>query len=332
MDPIINLNSGWYECLGLRFLKGPSSMSWLPSFILTFLLLVPLFAEAQTPPSASKIAELSTQWVDPVIVAPPRTIYHLFETASRGKGTQGSYLIYLPPTYKTSKTRRYPVIYWLHGGFGNAREGAWAVERMDKAIKAGLMPETIVVLAQALPVGWYVNSKDGKRPVEDVIIRNLIPHIDATYRTLNRREARGIEGMSMGGYGALHLGMKYPNLFGAISSVAPSILRNLSDEPKERTFDTFGDDQDFYDANSPWVLVKTNAAALRRGTAIRLLAGGQDIGLRPSIAAFHDLLATLDIPHQFTEVKGAGHLYQAIIGGLGNDAFAFWDRAFGKFL
>ena len=47
----------------------------------------------------------------------------------------------------------------------------------------------------------------------------------------------------MGGYGALHLGMKHPTLFGAISSVAPAILHDLKDEPRERTFDTFGDDE-----------------------------------------------------------------------------------------
>jgi S-formylglutathione hydrolase FrmB len=65
----------------------------------------------------------------------------------------------------------------------------------------------------------------------------------ATYRTIGRREGRGIEGMSMGGYGALHPGLKYPDRFGVISSVAPSILRNLSDEPIERTSDTFVGDQ-----------------------------------------------------------------------------------------
>ena len=257
MEQTLTLNLDLYECLGLRFPKSPSQKTWLSILTLIFLLFLPLFAHAQTPPSATAIAELSMQWVDPVTVAPPGTTYHLFDTTSRGKGTQGSYLIYLPPTYATANNRRYPVIYWLHGGFGNAREGSWAVEQIDKGVKAGLMPETIVVLAQALPVGWYVNSKDGKRPVEDVIIKDLIPHIDAAYRTLNQREARGIEGMSMGGYGALHLGVKYPDLFGAISSVAPSIMRNLSDEPKERTFDTFGDDQAFYDANGPCLLAKT---------------------------------------------------------------------------
>jgi len=283
---------------------------------------------AQVPPSPVRIAELSEQWVDPVTDAPPGTTYHLFETTSRGKGSKGSYLIYLPPSYERETARRYPVIYWLHGGFGNAREGAWTVECLDRGIRTGLVPETIVVLPQALPVGWYVNSKDRKRPVEDVVIKDLIPHIDATYRTIDRRESRGIEGMSMGGYGALHLGMKHPTLFGAISSVAPAILQDLKDEPRERTFDTFGDDEGYYDANGPWTLARANAAALRRGCAIRLLAGERDARLRSAIIAFHELLTRLGIPHQFSEVKSAGHVYKDIVGGLGDEGFAFWRQAF----
>ena len=284
-------------------------------------------APAQEPPSAARIAELSEQWRDPVTDAPHGTAYHLFETASRGKGTTGSYLVYLPPSYQNATSRRYPTIYWLHGGFGNAREGAWAVEHLDQGIRSGLVPETIIVLPQALPVGWYVNSKDGKRPVEDVLIKDLVPHVDATYRTLARRESRGIEGMSMGGYGALHLGMKYPALFGAISSVAPAILPDLSDEPRERTFDTFFDDEAYYDANGPWTLARENAAALRRGTTIRILAGEQDTRLRSALVAFDGVLSRLSIPHEVTEVKGAGHVYRDILRGLGNDGFAFWRRA-----
>ena len=284
-------------------------------------------ARAQQPPSPARLAELSEQWVDPVTDAPPGTAYHLFETASRGRGTQGSYLIYLPPSYQTDSVRRYPVIYWLHGGFGNAREGAWAVEHLDRGIRSGLAPETIVVLPQALPVGWYVNSKDGKRPIEDVLIRDLVPHIDATYRTLAQRESRGIEGMSMGGYGALHLGMKPPGLFGAISAVAPAILPDLSDEPRERTFDTFFDDEAYYDANGPWALARENATALRQGSTIRILGGDQDARLRSTLVAFHEVLARLDIPHEFTEVKGAGHVYKDILRGLGDDGLAFWRRA-----
>jgi len=283
---------------------------------------------AQAPPSPSRIAELSEQWVDPVIEAPPGTTYHLFEMPARGKGTQGSYLVYLPPSYEKETARRYPALYWLHGGFGNARQGAWTVEHVDRGIRAGLVPETIVVLPQALPVGWYVNSKDGKRPIEDVIVKDLVPHVDATYRTVARRESRGIEGMSMGGYGALHLGMKYPGLFGTISSVAPAILPDLKDEPRERTFDTFGEDEAYYDANGPWTLARENAPALRKGCTIRLLAGDEDARLRSAIIGFHELLTELGIPHQFAEVKGAGHVYEDIVRGLPDGGFAFWRRAF----
>jgi endo-1,4-beta-xylanase len=285
-------------------------------------------AVAQAPPSAARIAELSEQWVDPVTDAPPGTVYRLFETAVRGKGTKGSYLIYLPPSYDKDTARRYPVIYWLHGGFGNARQGDWAVAHLDRGMRAGLVPEAIVVLALALPVGWYVNSRNGKYRVEDVIVQDLVPHIDATYRTIASRDGRALEGMSMGGYGALHLGMKYPALFGAISAVAPAILRELKDEPSERTFDAFADDQAYFDANSPWVLARAHASELQ-GRTIRLLTGEEDARLRSALAGFDQLLTQLNIPHGFSEVKGAGHVYQDIVGGLGDEGFAFWRQAFG---
>ncbi len=290
---------------------------------------VPARAQAPRPPSAAQIAELNEQWVDPVIDAPAGTTYRLFETTSRGPGTKGSYLVYLPPSSEKDATRRYPVIYWLHGGFGNARQGGWAVVNLDRGMRARLAPEAIVVLVQGLPVGWYVNSKDGKRPIENVVIKDLIPHVDATYRTIARREGRGIEGMSMGGYGALHLGMRHPTLFGAISAVAPAILQDLNDEPKERTFDTFGDDQAYYDANGPWTLARENAAVLRNGCAIRILSGDDDARLRGAISGFDHLLTQLGIPHTSTEVKGAGHDYKAILAGLGDEGFAFWRQAFG---
>jgi hypothetical protein len=83
------------------------------------------------------------------------------------RGHQGQLPGLPPPSYGKEGARRYPVVYWLHSGFGNARQGAWAVEHRDRGIRAGLAPEVIVILAQGLPVGWYVNSKDGRRPVED---------------------------------------------------------------------------------------------------------------------------------------------------------------------
>lgn len=75
------------------------------------------------------------------------------------------------------------MLYWLHGGFGTSREGVPAVNRIDRLIRSGLMPEAIVILPQALPVGWYVDSRDGARPVEQVIAYDLVSHVDGVYRT-----------------------------------------------------------------------------------------------------------------------------------------------------
>ena len=264
-------------------------------------------------------------WADPITNPIPGTTYHLFQTPARGENKQGSYLVYLPRDYSNSD-KRYPVIYWLHGGNGNSREGAWMCERLDAAMKQGTMPQCIVVFVQGLPVGWYNNSKDGTMPVEDVIIKDLIPHIDATYRTIKLREARGIDGMSMGGYGSLHLGFKYPELFGVVSSIAPSIT-TYEMERKEVILPTFEDDVDYFNANSPTTLIQNNAGYIRKNTIIRLLVGDQDF-LYDLIQKFHQQLTDLQINHQYAIAKGADHDYREVISKLDFDSFTFWHTAF----
>lgn len=264
-------------------------------------------------------------WIDPVTNPIPGTTYKLFPTPVRGENEKGSYLIYLPKDYKTSDTR-YPVIYWLHGGNGNSRDGAWMCAQMDAAMQNGSMVQSIVVFVQGLPIGWYNNSKDGTMPVEDVIIRDLIPHIDNTYRTINRRGARGIDGMSMGGYGSLHLGFKYPELFGVVSSIAPSIT-TFEKERKEVLVRTFEDDAAYFHVNHPAALVQKNAAYLRENTVIRLLVGDRDF-LFDIVQQFHRQLNDLQINHQYEVAKDADHDYKQVIVNLGFNAFEFWGNAF----
>ncbi len=269
-------------------------------------------------------------WIDPNTTPPADTLYKLFDTSARGAGTQSSYLIYLPPNYDAEITRRYPAIYWLHGGFGSQTEAAnIAAPSFVAAMQAGKMPETILVIPQALPSGWYVNSKDGARPIEDVLIKDLIPHIDSTYRTRAEPFARGIEGMSRGGYGALHLGLKYPAVFGVISAVAPPLHEQLSKEPDSRTADTFFGDQAYFTANSPWGLAQSNLAAIRAAKpVIRLLGGSLDTGLEPVLRKFDEYLTLLNIDHAFAEALGAGHDYAEILAKGTTDPYAFWGTAF----
>ncbi|UUU29435.1 alpha/beta hydrolase-fold protein [Streptomyces sp. CA-210063] len=139
-------------------------------------------------------------WIDPCIHTSELGAYRVFPTPSRGQGSYASYAVYLPDAYAEKPHQRFPVIYFLHGGNGNQREAKhWLMTQVDNLIKAGELPPTIVVCAQGLSIGWYVNARetvDGvlSGPVEDVIVMDLIPHIDASYRTIARCEGRGTEG------------------------------------------------------------------------------------------------------------------------------------------
>jgi enterochelin esterase-like enzyme len=268
-------------------------------------------------------------WIDPNTTPPAGAEYKLYDTPARGANTQGSYLIYLPASYATDAARRYPVVYFLHGGFGYQSEGAQvALPGFVAAMQAGKMPEALIVVPQALPSGWYANSKDGARPVEAVLIQNLVPHIDATYRTIASANARGIEGMSMGGYGALRLGLKYPTIFGVISAVGPSIPKNLSDEPYIRTADTFFGEQAYFESTGPWGIVKSDGAAiLAANPTLRILGGDQD-GLKAVIEEFNQTLTALNIQHEYAEAPGAGHDYTDILAKIPTDPYLFWKTAF----
>ena len=127
------------------------------------------------------------------------------------------YNIVLPRGYESSD-RRYPVLYLLHGLSQNYQ--AWS--RQGVGFYAPLF-DMIIVMPDA-GNSWYVNwaQSDGgqKNDWEDHIVRDLIGHVDANYRTIARREGRAINGLSMGGYGGLALGLRHPDLFVSIGATA----------------------------------------------------------------------------------------------------------------
>jgi hypothetical protein len=137
-----------------------------------------------------------------------------------------SLVVYLPPGYSDSETTRYPVIYFLPPGWGSYRamfdqDGAQGL--FDKAIQHGAVNQFIFVSADMnTPLGssWYVNS-----PVtgnwEDFMIEELVPYIDANFRTLANRDSRGIAGDYMGGHGAIRFGMRRPDVFGSVYGLRP---------------------------------------------------------------------------------------------------------------
>jgi enterochelin esterase-like enzyme len=153
----------------------------------------------------------SIEWVDPDASAPEGMLYKTFHSNT----VQGdvSYLIYLPPDYDSQTSVRYPVVYDLPASKQAPKTAQEVVTRINAGIRAGKLPPMIVVAINGLRGNtMYCDSRDGKWPLETVIIKDLIPHIDATYRTIASREGRAVDGFSMGGFGAAHLAFKFPEV------------------------------------------------------------------------------------------------------------------------
>jgi enterochelin esterase-like enzyme len=128
-----------------------------------------------------------------------------------------SYLIYLPPGYNAAnKTVKYPVLYFLHGSTADQNAYKPLVQFFDLFISSGQIQKMIIVLPDGshkpFAGSFYTNSSIyGK--YEDYIAQDLVTHIDSTYNTFAVREKRGMMGHSMGAYGAIKMGVKYPEKY-----------------------------------------------------------------------------------------------------------------------
>ena len=162
-----------------------------------------------------------------VVATAPRPAVTKVECSSLSSAILGrsvSYCVALPGDYAAS-TARYPTLYFLHGLFENER--SWS-ERGGQDVLDGLVSQSQVgKFLVVLPDGgktFYINSIDGHERYEDFFIQELVPAIDRTYRTVSDRQARGISGTSMGGYGALHLSMRHADVFGAASAQSAALV------------------------------------------------------------------------------------------------------------
>lgn len=259
----------------------------------------------------------------------PNLFYRTFESKTAGQPV--SYLIYLPPDYEVAKDRRYPVVYWLHGIGGSQQGVPTMAERLTRAIEDDKAPPMIVVYVNGMVRSGYVDTADGKWPVETVTIKELIPHIDGTYRTVAGREGRCVEGFSMGGSGAAKWGFKYPELFGSVSILAGALHDVASLQQKDggaRLREIYGG-VERYNENNPWLLVEKNLDAIRNRTAVRIVVGEQD-GLKETNRRYHEHLDKLGLKHEFHVIPDAGHTPNPLYDGLGESNWAFFRAAFAQ--
>jgi hypothetical protein len=140
-------------------------------------------------------------------------------------GRVWKFKVYLPSDYESSNLR-YPVLYLLHSDDGD--EDSWAEEfniqvTMDSLIAAGKFPACIAVMP-ASGTSWWV---DAIEPFETALVSDLIPAIDAEYRTLAERDGRGLVGYKMGGYGAIRYALIHPQLFRAAALLNAEVYEGL---------------------------------------------------------------------------------------------------------
>jgi endo-1,4-beta-xylanase len=213
------------------------------------------------------------------------------------------------------------------------------VERLGRAIRDGKAQPMIVVLINGLAgETMYCDTRDGKWPLESVIVKDLIPHIDATYRTIDKREARGIEGFSMGGFGAAHFGFKYPDRFGVVSILAPALLGpDIEGDTLRRKWSNLfsaalGSDLTYFEANNPFDLALKNAGQLRGRSIIRIVPHDTpEHWLIPRCEKLHALLNEHGIDSDLIVCAEVDrHNYGALYDKLGESGIGFFANAFPK--
>jgi len=137
-------------------------------------------------------------------------------------------IVFLPPSYAKEKTRRYPVVYALHGYSIGAEQWSGEIhvpQTIEGAFAEGAS-EMIVVLPDSKTVhnGSMYSSSVTTGDFERFVSHDVVTYVDAHYRTIPDRQSRGLVGHSMGGYGATRIGMKHPDVFGSLYIMSPCCL------------------------------------------------------------------------------------------------------------
>lgn len=143
--------------------------------------------------------------------------------------------VFLPPSYATEKNRRYPVVYALHGYSIGAEQWTHEIhvpQTIEGAFAQGAQ-EMIVVLPDSKTVhnGSMYSSSVTTGDFEKYVSRDVVAYIDTHYRTIPRRQSRGLVGHSMGGYGATRIGMKHSDVFGSLYIMSPCCLSPMGTRP-----------------------------------------------------------------------------------------------------
>lgn len=239
---------------------------------------------------------------------------------SAANNAEVGYYIYLPPGYDdpANASRRYPVVYWLHGGRpGGEMKGISISRFIDDAMKAGKALPMIYVFPNGGAVSHY-DYPQLKSLGETAFFQELLPHIDKTYRTVPTREGRAVEGFSQGGRGTARYMFKHPELF---CSAAPM---GGGHQHEKRISENNGDEGEyqFEPKNNTYDLARRYASEAKHSLRIMVVVGDQDMNYEANLDWMNHL-RSLKIPFEHRIVEGVPHSSQGVYDKVGLDVMKF---------
>jgi enterochelin esterase-like enzyme len=207
---------------------------------------------------------------------------------------------------------------------------AGLADTLDAMIRSGWIPPYIAVLPTLGPASWWIDARAVK--AETVLVRELIPHIESKYAVQATRSGRALMGASMGGFGALNLSLRYPELFCAAALFMPAVydpepapasaVRNSDQFQKDGKFDF-----DYWRSLNYPNYLPAYAAAPRK-VPMRIVVGDRDeLGLDRQAADLHDRLNKLqprDVELHF--VRGAMHSWPGVVKPGLRDGLVFVSK------
>ncbi len=269
------------------------------------------------------ISELpEVPWINPFKSQIPGFFHKTFYSNSMKRDI--GYAIYLPPDYsmdpadrktgagtKPYKNKLLPVIYWLHGKGGDESTGfnIRIAALLHKEITEGWIKPVIMVFPNCGSFSMFCDSYDGTIMGESILIKDLIPYIDANYSTLPSAKGRALEGFSMGGFGAVKLAFKYPEMFCSVAAIAGSFhdVESVSKNRPEVYRRMFGSNSSYFNSNSPYILAEKNIELIKRNLKLKLVNGSNDFTIENNYK-LNGHLDSLGIAYEFKLLEGFKHI------------------------
>lgn len=231
------------------------------------------------------------------------------EIWSPSNGRTLQYRVYTPPGYKPKAATRYPVVYSLHG---NGATPAGRARMYAPVLDAMTLSGEIIPMIWVFPDGqrdtYYGNAFDGNKQVETHILFELLPAVEAQYKTIGDRENRALEGFSMGGFGAALYAAKYAELFSATllqGAVLPKWKELVRKEP-ETALEMYNNVEANWVPYSIYEQSDENAEALALMVNYKMIIGDADPH-RNANFRFSDYLLSLGVDPQLTVLPGVKH-------------------------